>query len=129
MKFTIDFSKWRCGFKDVNKLGEGSTYLWNLRGYGCCLGHFGLCLGISEDSMLGAGSPMELGPQSRERFTKVLSVQNVVNLIQANDDETIITEEGPVQSPTTQQRLKVIESILEKRGHTLEVTNKEPVIE
>ena len=53
MNFVIDYSKWRCGWDSKDSLGMGETYLWNKEGFGCCLGHFGLCLGISKESMLG----------------------------------------------------------------------------
>jgi hypothetical protein len=36
----LDYSKWRSGGCDKNKVGRGETFLRNSQGYMCCLGQF-----------------------------------------------------------------------------------------
>lgn len=51
-KFTVDYSKWRCGGQDdQTTLGKGGTYLLNQEGYRCCLGFVESQLGLSDEEI------------------------------------------------------------------------------
>lgn len=60
-QLTLDYSKWRCGDNDINRLGEGKTLLLNDRGYMCCLGQFSLQFGCSKTEIKGVSFPYGLG--------------------------------------------------------------------
>ena len=123
MKFILDYSKWICGSPRGEEMGIGDTLLWNEQGYGCCLGHFGLCLGISKESMLGYGNPLTTNPQIESEFLKEIPYQSLSELIMKNDDFCITIDDVQVCDPSFSDRLRAIENILKRLGHSLEVIN------
>ena len=127
MRFTLDYSKWKCGgFGGGSKiLGNGETHLWNAQGYGCCLGHFGLNLGITKEEMVLKMSPLNLSCESEDKFKKVIS--DVRSFLFANDGTSLLLDKESngkkIFDPTPKQRLAVIRKMLRADGHTLVVIN------
>lgn len=117
MQFTLDVSKWRCGFESENKLGDGNTMLLNDEGYMCCLGQFSQQCGVLQDDLLYACMPDELSdyPEIQEIFLDEDNYCNTMtnNLVAINDRETI----------TTDERIQEIINELNENGHELVVIN------
>lgn len=111
-KLILDYSKWRCGGDADNKLGEGYTELLNKHGFACCLGQFGLQLGLFEDDILGRGEPCEC------KTEVPLFVEDggvfVMRAININDDP----------DTTPNQKINEIAELLNEEGIELEVINK-----
>lgn len=55
--FTIDYSKWRCGFMGPHRIGNGNTRLLNIEGFQCCLGQIEEQLGVSKYELLNMCNP------------------------------------------------------------------------
>lgn len=117
MNFILDVKKWRCGGDYYEKgcgRGDTDTFLLDKKGNMCCLGQFGLQLGLTK-------ADIELVPEPASAsvdygiFGKCSTdiPQLTKDLIDINDNsETTITT-----------KLKKIRSRLKRNGHTLEVKN------
>jgi hypothetical protein len=56
-KLVLDYSKWRCGLRSHNQLGEGSTSLQNEEGYMCCIGQWCNQIGVSSEELQKISNP------------------------------------------------------------------------
>lgn len=120
MQFTIDMSKWRCGFDSdhkKNRIGRGDTLLLNECGYMCCLGQLSLQLGKTKGEIMGMRSPDALDEStkhlSRKRLGLVLCTKLSGHAIVINDDE----------ETTVNQKMKLLRALFKKHGHTVRFTN------
>lgn len=111
-KLILDYSKWRCGGEGINSLGQGDTQLLNIYGDMCCLGQFGLQLGLPEDEMYEVEEPCEC-KTGIDLFVDDSGVF-VMRAISINDDE----------ETTPEEKIKEIEVLLKEKGIELEVINK-----
>jgi hypothetical protein len=111
-KLILDYSKWRCGGDGENKIGEGHTELLNKYGFACCLGQFGLQLGLFEDDIYGKEEPCEC--------------KTDIPLFVEDDGVFVMQAIGINDDPYTDPDVKIfaISDLLKAKGIELEVINK-----
>lgn len=111
-KLILDYSKWRCGDNGGNKVGEGVTELLNEYGFMCCLGQFGLQLGLFEDDIYGRGEPCEC--------------KTDIPLFVEDDGVFVMRAIGINDDPDTDpdDKISSLSNLLKAKGIELEVINK-----
>jgi hypothetical protein len=122
-KLILDYSKWRSGGDDENKVGEGRVALLNKRGFMCCLGQWCQQLGVKDENLLDNGEPQELN-QGIKPF-----VSNENELYEEPcykntrlSDKAIAINDNPETTP--EQKIEELTELLMKEGILLEVINK-----
>ncbi len=117
MKFTLDYSKWRCGKNGPNKVGFGYTSLLNDDSYMCCLGQFSRQIDPNAD-IRGAYMPYPscFSQELKDNlFTNGMDISDLsVDLAQINDNK----------DTTPQEKITSIRARLREEGHELEVINQ-----
>lgn len=118
-KLILDYSTWRCGGNDLNKLGIGDTCLINKEGFMCCLGQFSLQLSkVTKGEMLAEGEPSDLPmviPDLSEfddgsYYSTVLS------------DDAIGINDNPNTTPS--DKVKELKTLFSKSGYEIEVVSQ-----
>lgn len=117
-KFILDYSKWRCGLRGENKVGEGHTRLLNEEGFMCCLGQFSLQSGAKEENIIGVGYPSMTSLLLNGLTTTdhgIIKNSAFSNLaIPINDNEFTTPEE----------KIKRLTTLCKEHGYELEVINQ-----
>lgn len=119
-KLVLDYSKWRCGEHDRNKLGMGPTLLENYAGYRCCLGQFAIQLGVPEERIIGLGEPDQLAIRGLDSIDISLLIGRGGNTvfsvmaININDDPNTSIE----------SKIEDLTGLCRRNGYELEVINK-----
>lgn len=121
MKFTVDCSRWRAGYKGPNAIGRGDTLLENAEGFMCCLGH--CSRQIDPDASIRG----RLMPEPN-----LFSVGKKRNpLVSASDESagcsTLSSKAADINDDsilTTAQRKAKLRLLFKKHGHTISFTGK-----
>lgn len=110
--FYLSLSKWRCGEKGPNKIGDGSTMLLNQEGFMCCLGQGVKQFDASAD-IRGRFYPPSSGTKYPLFVKDDESTIFSLDAVGINDDEDLTTEE----------RVVALEFLLQGEGYRLMVVN------
>jgi hypothetical protein len=122
-KLILDYSKWRCGGWEQNKLGLGPTMMRNSEGFECCLGQFSVQLDPKSEAFLNAGSPRGVVNNMKSNgISYDASLLYDSNGTTAFSVEAMGVNDNPYTSP--EQKIERLTDMLKKEGYELEVINK-----
>jgi hypothetical protein len=122
MDFILDYSKWRCGGDDSNKLGEGETLLLNKEGYQCCLGQFCSQLGFELGDLYDKTYPSEI--EQKQRIPSIgIFTSDFSDFGDTDLTDAAVAINDNIDT-TPQEKIDALKELFSEHGHTITVINQ-----